>query len=89
VPLESLIGPAVVLDITEKTRDDRDYRLAPDDVLAWEAEHGRIPEGSIVLLRTGWDRFWPDARTYLGTAERGEVAAENLHFPSYGVEAAR
>lgn len=89
VPLERLLGPAVVIDISHKAQEDRDYRLTVADVTAWERDHGPVPGGAIVLLRADWDRFWPDARTYLGTAERGQVAARNLHFPSYGAEAAR
>lgn len=48
---------------------------------------GRIPAGAIVLLRTGWSRFWPNAKAYLGDDTPGD--ASKLSFPSYGVEAAR
>ena len=53
----------------------------------WERDHGEIPVGSIVLLRTGWSGRWPDATAYLGDDTPGD--ATNLHFPSYGAEAAR
>ena len=52
-----------------------------------EQAHGEIPPGAIVLLRTDWSRRWPDAREYLGDDTAGD--ASNLHFPGYGVEAAR
>lgn len=87
IPLERLIGPAVVLDISERAARDPDYRLRPEDVRAWEAEHGRIQEGAIVLLRTGWSERWPDREAYLGSDAPGD--ASDLHFPSYGEEAAR
>ncbi|MBA3231242.1 MAG: cyclase family protein [Acidobacteria bacterium] len=87
IPLEQLIAPAVVLDVTKQAAADRDYRLTLDDVTAFEQRHGRIPAGAIVLLRTGWSRFWPDAKAYLGDNTPGD--ASKLSFPSYGVEAAR
>ena len=87
IPLEQLVGPAVVIDVSEKTATDRDYRLTKEDVLEFERRNGRIEVGRIVLLRTGWGRFWPDAKAYFGNATPGE--ASNLHFPSYGEEAAR
>jgi kynurenine formamidase len=56
-------------------------------VAAWEKAHGRIPRGAFVLLRTGWGQRWPDAKAYLGDDTPGD--ASRLHFPSFGVEAAR
>jgi kynurenine formamidase len=85
VPLERLIGPVVVLDVSGKAAADRDYRVTAADVLAFEAKHGRIEPGTRVLLRTGWSSRWPDATSYLGHA----TDAAQLHFPSYGEEAAR
>ncbi|HLU24688.1 MAG TPA: cyclase family protein [Longimicrobiales bacterium] len=87
VPVEQLVAPAVVIDITEKAAADRNYRLTREDVLAWEQEHGRIPAGSMVLLRTGWSRYWPNAREYLGDDTPGD--ASRLSFPSFGEDAAR
>ena len=87
IPLERLIGPAVVIDISAQAAADPDYRLGGEDLFDWEAEHGLVPEGAIVLLRTGWSERWPDALAYLGDDTPGD--ASNLHFPSYGEEAAR
>jgi kynurenine formamidase len=87
IPLERLMGPAVVIDVSTRAAADADYRLTPGDIEAWEARHGAIPAGSIVLLRTGWSARWPDARRYLGDDRPGD--ASRLHFPAYGVEAAR
>jgi len=87
VPLDKLIGPAIVIDVTPKTRADADYRLTREDVAAFEKAHGRIAAGSIVLLRTGWSTRWPDRKSYLGDDTPND--ASKLHFPSYGVEAAR
>jgi kynurenine formamidase len=87
VPVRRLVAPAVVLDVTRQAAADADYRLTVEDVRAWEARHGRIPEGAAVLLRTGWASRWPDAKRYFGDDTPGD--ASRLHFPSYGVEAAR
>ncbi len=86
VPLAQLVRPAVVIDVADKARADADYRLTPADLAAWEKAHGAIPEGAIVLLRTGWSTRWPDRKAYLGDDKPGD--ASNLHFPSYGAEAA-
>jgi kynurenine formamidase len=87
IPLAQLMGAAVVIDVTAQARDTRDYRLTLDDVVAFEKTHGAIPAGAIVLLRTGWSRFWPDAKAYLGDDTPGD--ASKLSFPSYGDAAAR
>ena len=86
VPLTSLVGPAVVVDVRDAASADRDYRLRIEDLERWEAKYGRIPEGAIVLMRSGWGRYWPDRLSYLGTDQRGDVA--NLHFPGFSAEAA-
>jgi kynurenine formamidase len=87
VPLEQLIGPAVVIDVSDHAKADRDYRLSVEDVKAFEAREGRIRRGTLVLLRTGWSRHWPDVKAYLGDDTPGD--ASKLSFPSYGEEAAR
>lgn len=87
IPLEQLMAPAVVIDISEKAAADRDARLSVDDVTAFEKAHGTIPRGAMVLLRTGWDRYWGDRMAYFGDTTPND--ASKLHFPSYGVEAAK
>jgi kynurenine formamidase len=89
VPLRRLVGRAVVVDVSERALDDRDYLVSPADLRAWERANGRIPRRTIVLLRTAWSRYWPDAQRYLGTAERGEQAVPNLHFPGLSAAGAR
>ena len=86
VPLQQLIAPGIVIDISQRASTDPDYRLTRDVVRGWEDEHGPIPAGVIVLLRTGWSDRWPDALRYLGNDT--PVDATNLHFPAYGEEAA-
>ncbi len=87
IPLEQLIAPAIVIDVEARAAADPDLRLSVADVQAFEARHGRIPRGSIVLLRTGWSSRWPNRRAYLGDDTPGD--ASRLRFPSYGEDAAR
>lgn len=87
IPLEDLIGKAVVIDISKQAAADRNYLLTASDVRAFEAEHGPIDRGAIVLLRTDWSRYWPNAKTYLGDDTPGD--ASKLEFPSFGADAAR
>ena len=89
VPLEQLMGAAVLVDVSEKCARDADYQVTSEDFAAWEREHGRLPDGSILLLRTGFGRRWPDRRSYMGTDERGPEAVPKLHFPGLHPEAAR
>lgn len=88
IPLDDLIGPTVVIDVAEAAAADPDLLIGVSVLEAWEAQHGPIPERSIVLLRTGWSERWPDAGTYLGTARRGADAVVELHFPGLDPDAA-
>jgi kynurenine formamidase len=86
LPVRQLIGPGIVIDVSRQAAADPDYRLSIQDVKLWEAKHGTIQEGAIVLLRTGWGKWWGDRKRYLGDDTPGD--ASHLHFPSYGKDAA-
>jgi kynurenine formamidase len=86
IPVERLVAPAVVIDVSEAAATDSDYVLLPKDIERWENSHGRIPKHAIVVLRTGWESRWGDAAAYLGDDTPGD--ASSLHFPSFGAEAA-
>lgn len=89
VPVDQLIGPAIVVDVSERALENADYQVSVSDFEAWESEHGHIPDGSIVLVRTGYGQYYPDREQYMGTAERGEEALADLHFPGLHPEAAQ
>ena len=78
IPPEKLFGPAVVIDVSDEVEKNPDYRLTSERISAWEKEHGHIPQGAIVLLRTGWDKRWPDAARYRNQDTKGV-----MHFPGY------
>ncbi len=89
IPLKQLMGPGVVIDVVEKSLANRDYLVGVTDLTDWESKHGTIPDGAIVLLHTGYSRFWPDPLTYTGTALSGAEAVPFLSFPGLDPEAAR
>jgi kynurenine formamidase len=89
VGLEQLMGEAVLIDVRDSCAKNPDYRISIDDFAAWEKLNGAIPQHAIVLLRTGFGRYWPDRNKYLGTDERGVAAVAKLHFPGLHADAAR
>ena len=89
IPVEQLIGPGVVVRITEKVKENRNYQFSVEDILEWEKEHGVIPENSILLIDTGSGKLWPNREEYMGTDERGEKAVAKLEFPGIHPEAAK
>jgi kynurenine formamidase len=86
VPLSRLIGPGVVIDVRRQAETNADYTLMVRDIRTWENINGRILQGSIVLMRSGWGKYWGDRKRYFGTDEAGNVT--DLHFPGLSKEAA-
>ncbi len=88
IPLEDLIGTGIVVDVSEKATADRNYRVQASDFESWEEAHGKIPEGAIIIIRTGWGQYWPDRNAYLGTDKLGDDAIPELSFPGLHPDAA-
>jgi kynurenine formamidase len=65
VPASRLVGPAVVIDKSAEAAADSGYLLTLDDIRAFEAEHGPLPDGGWLLLRTGWDSRANDQDAFL------------------------
>jgi len=84
IPIQRFFGPADVIDVRAKVEKDADYRLSVADLQAWEARHGQIAAGAIVMLRTGWGSRWPDQTRYRNMDSKGV-----MHFPGYSVAAAK
>lgn len=89
IPIEQLMGAAIVVDVSRQCERDPDYRVTPADFTNWEQAHGKIGAGAIVFLRTGFGKHYPDRKKYLGTDERGAAAVAKLHFPGLHPDAAR
>lgn len=88
IPLEQLMGRAVVIDVSDKCAANPDYQIAVEDFIVWEKRNGALPANSIIILRTGFGSRWPERESYMGTDERGEAAVSKLHFPGLHPEAA-
>ena len=86
VPLSRTVGPGVVVDVSAKAAADAGYQLQTADLRAWEKRHGAISAGAIVLMHSGWGKFWGDRKRFFGTDAPGDVA--NLRFPGFSREAA-
>ncbi len=88
IPIERLVGAGIRIDVTAQCAGDRDYRITTQDLERWETEHGLIPNNTIVLLDSGFARFWPSRQQYLGTELKGPEGVQALHFPGLHPEAA-
>ena len=88
IPLSSLIGPAVVVDVSDSAAANADYLVTVADLERWEAAEGRIPDGAVLLVRTGWSARWPNRARYLGTTLTGPAAVAALRFPGLDPQAA-
>lgn len=81
---ENLFAPGVVIDISPQASADADYQLSVSDIADWEKTNGKIPEKAVVLLHTGWGKFWTNYARYKNQDVMGK-----LHFPGYSADAAR
>ncbi len=79
-----LFGPAVVVDVRAAVEGDEDYVITRADLEEWEGVFGPIPEGAVVLGRTGWAARWETPARYSNADAQG-----TLHFPGFGADAAR
>lgn len=89
IPLQQLMGAAVVIDVTKQCAANADYLVSVADFQEWEKRNGKIEPGTIVFLRTGFGKHYPDRKKYLGTDERGDAAVAKLHFPGLDPAAAK
>ncbi len=88
IPLDRLMGPVVVVDVSAACAENRDYQIQVSDLEAWEQMHGEMLDDVILLFNTGFGQYWPDREQYMGTAERGAEAVAKLHFPGIHPETA-
>ncbi len=84
IPVESLLRPIVMIDVSAKVEKNQDYSVSLADLEAWVNAHGPIPRGCAVLIRTGWGERWPSQQKYINEDAQGV-----MHFPGISLEAAR
>lgn len=77
-----LVAPIVVIDITAKAMDDPNATVTPDDLIAYERRHGRIPRRALVCMNSGWDQKVDDAKAF-----RGGFGFPDLNFPGFSADA--
>ena len=82
IPAAKFVGPACVIDVTADVEKDEDFLLTPVRIEAWEKEHGKIPAGAWVLLRTGWSKRTDPAKFL-------NVGADGPHSPGFHADASR
>lgn len=84
IPAERLIRPLAIIDVSKKAAKNPDYQLTVEDIAAWEDANGHIPQGAIVVMRTGWGDRWNNAQAFRNADAKGV-----MHFPGYSLEAAQ
>jgi kynurenine formamidase len=84
IDVKEMIMPLVVIDVHEKVANNPDYTITMEDVKAWEAKYGPIPEGAFVAMRTDWSKRWPDMRAMLNKDANGIA-----HYPGWSMEVLR
>ena len=78
IPVEEMILPLCVIDVTEKVAGNVDYAVTDEDIRKWEEQYGRIPERAFVAIRSDWSK-----RTDLDNCD----AEGNKHYPGWNIEA--
>ncbi len=89
IQLTQLIAEGIVINVSEHALQNPDYQISVDDFTSWESSFGKIPDNSIILLNTGYGKFWPNRIQYMGTDKVGADAVNELHFPGLHPDAAK
>lgn len=80
---QRLVAPAVVVDVADRVAQDPDFLVEVDDIEKWESQHGAVPDGCWLLLRTGWSAQGGSPRSFLNADDEGP------HTPGASPECAR
>ncbi|OWF54448.1 uncharacterized protein LOC110445121 [Mizuhopecten yessoensis] len=81
IPMERLTGPAVIIDVIDKVRNNPDYRVQLNDITGWESDNGQIPDKAAVIMNSGWGYKYPNKTAVFGT-ETPDVPS-TFHFPAW------
>jgi kynurenine formamidase len=81
LPATYAVRPLAVISIARQVRSDPKYALQVSDIRAWERRNGRIPAGSVVMVRSDWSKRWTE-----DPVKAKELAADP-NFPGVGLDA--
>jgi kynurenine formamidase len=82
IPVDKLVVPLAVIDVSAKAAANTDYELSRDDLVAWEHRYGRLPDNCCVAMNSGWAKHVTDGAKFTGRDANGV-----LHFPGFGPKA--
>jgi len=82
LPVEQFFAALAIIDVSGRAASDPDAQVTPDDILAWEKEHGPLPAGAFVAMNSGWDARIADPETFINQDADGV-----LHFPGFHPDA--
>lgn len=82
IDLKEMVLPLIVIDCSQETKKNPDYVLTKEGIIEWEKQHGKIPEGSFVAMRTDWSKRWPDQGQYINADAQGRA-----HYPGWDLNA--
>jgi kynurenine formamidase len=81
LPVEQFFAPLAVVDVSERAAADPDTQVMPDDIIAWEDEHGALPAGALVVMYSGWESRLSDPASFINMAD------DVMHFPGFHPDA--
>lgn len=81
VSIQNLVGPGVIINVTNEAEENPDYRVTVDDVRRWEFRHSRIPDGAVVIMNSGWHKKYPNKTLVFGSQSPDEPST--FHFPGW------
>lgn len=81
IPAETLVAPLCIVNIAERAAKDPDTQVTPDDIKAWEAKNGALPDGAAIAMNSGWDQHVKTDKF------RNADAAGVMHFPGFHPDA--
>lgn len=82
IELKEMAAPLVVINVADKVAANPDYELTVDDIKAWEAKYGPVPEGAFVAMRSDWSKRFPDVDKFFNKDETGQA-----HYPGWTLDA--
>lgn len=88
IPLEKLFRrPIALFDLTKQVEDNRQYELSLEDVTKWESSCSSLPDGAVIVVRTGLSKYWPDMKLYAGTDDITDPSS--VKCPGLSIDAAK